>query len=106
MLAGAADLPSQWSRVACEYTASSRNALTLHMVTAHGARLEVGRCINSDVCSVCGLSFRSITAAKEHVLDKSKLRKLNLLVRGPWMSDEEVVEVSVAAATSSQEQKT
>ena len=94
------DVPSVWRCTLCTYECASKSALSCHEVAGHGVFTEVSRCINTPWCSVCGFRFETIVCASAHVQDKSPLCKLNLLLRGPFLTDEQHVDVLAAIATS------
>ena len=80
------DLPSAWTFVECDYSCGTKTALKCHMTTAHGQYSEVGKCIDTCWCTVCGLLFDDEALVAEHV-GKSKVCRLNLLLRGPHLDE-------------------
>ena len=80
------DIPSTWTCTECDHSCGTRTALKCHMTTAHGVYSDVGKCIDTCWCTVCGLLFDHEALVAEHV-GKSKVSRLNLLLRGPHLDE-------------------
>ena len=61
-------------------------ALNCDSTTAHGEYSEVGKCIDTRWCSVCGLLFDGEALVAEHA-GKSDLCRLNLFLRGAFLDE-------------------
>ena len=70
----------------CEYTATSTRARNMHMVKKHGQCDKVRACVDTLWCPTCGMSYASRAILLEHVTSRSKVCKLNLLLRGPCVN--------------------
>lgn len=84
------DVPSIWRCHACGYLGKSKSGLSMHRVVVHSALQPINYCVDSAVCSVCGLIFSSILAATVHVAEPSEICLNNLLRRGAFLSPSQV----------------
>ena len=97
---GGADIPSVWQCDECAYVAKSFKALRCHRSTFHGVLDSTNWCIDTSTCTVCLLAFSSVAACKAHVMDKSRVCRLNLLMRGPFLSTVEVLACNVGVSST------
>ena len=85
----------------CSYTCDNSRAINCHMVNLHGHVSFIARCVNSEACSVCGLVFSNIANSREHVgVGGSKICLHNLVLRGVFMKDGEVIAVNADIASA------
>ena len=80
--------------------AQSFKALRCHRTAYHGQLSSANWCIDTSTCTVCLLAFSSIATCKAHVMDKSQVCRLNLLMRGPFLSIGEVLACNVGVSGS------
>ena len=99
--AGDTDVPSRHLCTLCDYVAASRNALTMHMVSARHEIQEISRCVGSSTCAVGGLLFSGISSSREH-LSKSAVCRKNILSRGAFLLDAEIRAINIDNADSKQ----
>ena len=55
----------------------------------HGCTSVLSWCIDTLWCTVCGLSFGHLAAVREQAGESSELCRISLLLRGPFLTDEQ-----------------
>ena len=82
--------PSIDSTLACQLCGDrcdSVTALTMHLVSKHKLKDPVHTCVNTVWCPVCGILYSNRGLLMEHCAYRSKVCRMNLLLRGaffPW----------------------
>ena len=79
----------------CGYTCYSKSALKCHQTSKHEVFSDLARCIDTCGCTICGLTFESIHLCYIHAA-KSSVCKNNLLLRGPYLSGQELKDSMIA----------
>ena len=85
----ARDVPAVWQCDMCEYSCGNKATLQCHYTSKHKQFSNTSRCVDTSWCTVCGLLFDDSAAVADH-LRSSQMCRLNLLLRGPFLSDEEL----------------
>lgn len=62
----------------------------MHKVKTHASTSVVCSCINTVYCPLCMLLCHTRAAVMAHMLDKSQICRVNLLLAVPWLSQEVV----------------
>ena len=65
----------------------------MHKIKIHEDISPMHACIDSALCTICLLLFPSIGHCKKHVIERSEICRYNLMLRGCFLSDTEVVEL-------------
>ena len=73
----------------CSSTSKSLQAHSVHLARKHNIKSSLRRYVDSPVCNVCMVDFVSRERCLNHVRYRSKVCKINALLRGPCISQVE-----------------
>jgi hypothetical protein len=73
----------------CRVSSKSLQAHSVHLARKHGIKSSLRRYVDSPVCRICMVNFTSRERCLNHVRYRSKVCKINVLLRGPCISQEE-----------------
>ena len=82
----------------CDYSCDSKKQLLCHSRVTHGHRHPVNRCVDTTYCLVCGLDRHTRAGILAHLQDRTPICRLNLLKRGPHVSEEAAEALALEAA--------
>jgi hypothetical protein len=77
----------------CSVSSKSLQAHSVHLARKHGIKSSLRRYVDSSVCGVCLVNFISRERCLNHVRYRSKVCKVNTLLRGPWISQDQATQL-------------
>lgn len=101
VVAALGDGPATWRCDLCDYACGSSKQLGVHSRITHGSRHPINKCVDTTHCTVCSIDMHTTAGILEHLLDKSPECRLNLLLRGEFVTDEDAERPAVEAAAIS-----
>ena len=84
----------------CDYSCDTAKQLGMHSRITHSSRHPVNKCIDVSWCTVCGIDRHNRAGMMVHLQDRSHVCRLNLLLRGEFVSDEAAAALDDEAAAS------
>ena len=94
------DAPTRLECDLCDYSCSTSKQMAMHSRIKHMSRHPVNRCIDVPWCTVCGIHRHNRAGMMVHLQDRSKICRLNLLLRGEFVTEEAAEILDAEAATS------